>query len=97
MKMVGRVTINLVDVIKGEMYSNLTNFKLDYCSVNVNIKLKASYLGKKLSHTPVENFDKDSFSDFQSFVAGSKFGRDADKTLEMGRRGRGETEDRAIE
>jgi len=37
-------------------------------------------MGKKISHTLVENFDRDSFSDFQSFVGGSKIQKNDDET-----------------
>lgn len=47
-------------------------------------------MGKKVSKTTPDNFDKDSFSDFQSFVAGMQKDHSSykesepDKTLEIG-------------
>lgn len=46
----------------------------------MNVRFYAKFMGKKISHTLAENFDRDSFSDFQSFVGGSKIQKNDDET-----------------
>lgn len=69
-KLVGRVVVDLSQAVHTNVYAQLQTYKLDYCSVSASITFSVRFMGKKLSSTLPENFDRDSFSDFQSFVAG---------------------------
>lgn len=70
MKLVGRVSVDLSEIVNSLHQNQPKSHKLDYCSVNATVTFGTKFIGKKLSSTPPENFDKDSFSDFESFVAG---------------------------
>ena len=76
MKLVGRIPIDLGQLANTEHYSTLRGYKLEYCSVDAHITFKGKFIGKKLSATAPERFDKDSFSDYQSFIAGIHNSRD---------------------
>lgn len=91
-KLVGRVVIDLSQSIHSAIYSQPQQYKLEYCSVNANITFSIKFMGKKLSSTMPQNFDRDSFSDFQSFVAGihkdggaskQRSFEESEKTVEM--------------
>lgn len=69
-KLVGRVVLDLSQSITSFVYTQPQQYKLEYCSVNASITFSVKFMGKKQSSTLPENFDRDSFSDFQSFVAG---------------------------
>ncbi len=69
-KLVGRVVLDLSQSITSSVYTQPQQYKLEYCSVNASITFSVKFMGKKQSSTLPENFDRDSFSDFQSFVAG---------------------------
>lgn len=96
MKLVGRICIDLSQVANTEHYSTLRGYKLEYCSVDAHITFKAKFMGKKLSTTAPDRFDRDSFSDYQSFIAGihnsrdyghkglSKNHEDSEKTVDLG-------------
>lgn len=76
MKLVGRIPIDLGQIANTEHYSTLRGYKLEYCSVDAHVIFKGKFMGKKLSTTPPERFDRDSFSDYQSFIAGIHNSRD---------------------
>lgn len=88
-KLVGRVTIDLAQVIHSQNYARPADYKLEYCSVNASVRLSAKAAGKKLSLTSPDNFDRDSFSDLHSFVGIHKDSskqrsfEEAEKTVEM--------------
>lgn len=69
-KLVGRVSIDLSQIFHTQHYAQLQEHKLYYCSVNAHIVFNMKCIGKRISNTLPENFERDSFSDFQSFVAG---------------------------
>ena len=68
-KLVGRLTVNLAEIANELKYVNADSHKLEYCSVNGSLIFNAKILGKKASGLSPDNFDKDSFSDYQSFLA----------------------------
>lgn len=49
-KLVGRITIDLLKVMKKEYYNELERHKLDYCSVNANVKFSMKFMGKRISN-----------------------------------------------
>lgn len=69
-KLVGRITIDLAQIANSTGYRSLQEHQLEYCSVDAFIVFKGKLFGKKLSSTSPENFDQDSFNDYQSFIAG---------------------------
>lgn len=69
-KLVGRVVVDLGQAVQNGAYATGREYKLDYCSVSASVNFTIKFMGKKISSTAPENFDRDSFSDFQSFVAG---------------------------
>ena len=69
-KLVGRMPINLAQVINEGVYETPHMYKLEYCSINAHVKFDAKFLSKRISHTPPDKYDVDSFSEYQSFVSG---------------------------
>jgi hypothetical protein len=98
-KLVGRVTIDLSEVMQAHYSSQLKNYKLDYCSVNACVTFSMRLCGKQLSETLPDNFDGDSNNDFEVFISElhkdsiyKKKGatvEEAEKTLDMPWRSRG--------
>lgn len=68
-KLVGRLTVDLAEIANQIKYSTPEKYDLEYCSVNASIIFSAKLCGKKVSLKNPENFDRDSFSDYQSFLA----------------------------
>ena len=62
-KLVGRMSINLSQVVNEGLYSTPHIYKLEYCSINAHVSFEAKFLGKKASNTPIDKFDHDSFTD----------------------------------
>lgn len=78
------------------MYATPHIYKLEYCSINAHVRFDAKFLGKKISNTPLDKFDHDSITDYQSFISGLQNtsreydyrNYDQEKTIEIGRRSR---------
>lgn len=96
-KLVGRKAIDLAEIANEGRYATPHIYKLEYCSINAHVSFNAKYLSKKVSATPIDKFDHDSFTDYQSFISGLSVHRDRsnrsydqEKTVEMGRKSRGD-------
>jgi hypothetical protein len=50
-KLVGRITIDLSEAIQTHYFSQLQNYRLDYCSVSASVTFNMRFVGKRLSHT----------------------------------------------
>ena len=77
-KLVGRLNIDLSQIINEGMYATPHIYKLEYCSINAHVSFDAKFLGKKMSNTPIEKFDHDSITDYQSFISGLHQSREYD-------------------
>lgn len=67
-KLVGRITVDLADIINEDKYFYAKSYKLDYCSVNGSLYFSAKLTEKKASATFAEKYDQDSFNDYNSLV-----------------------------
>ena len=68
-KLVGRITVDLAEIANQKKYLLPEKYDLEYCSVNAQIMFTAKVCGKKASGNAPEKFDKDSFSDYETFLA----------------------------
>ena len=67
-KLVGRITVDLADIVNEDKYFYAKSYKLDYCSVNGSLYFSAKMTEKKASATFAEKYDQDSFNDYNSLV-----------------------------
>lgn len=68
-KLVGRVTIDLAKVINVGMYSSLTEFKLNFCSVEGSLILLMRTIAKNLTNLTVNDLDKSSYSEYYTSLS----------------------------
>lgn len=61
-KLVGRVSVDLADVLNRSRYSEMTQMKLNYCSVEGSIMLSIHLLNKRDSNLSVRDLDRSAFT-----------------------------------
>ena len=61
-KLVGRISIDLADIINNHKYANFQELKMNYCSVDGSLTFKINFLNQRDCNLSIKDLDRSSFT-----------------------------------